>query len=249
MNYHQEEALNTILPIGKAYLDIKRNYLRDMTTANIATQIPFTNTDLQSDSPTAIYYGQNQLSNNVITLDRQRDLNTASGVVLGSSGSGKSVFVKANEVIPTILKYPEDRVIIVDPEDEYSDIGRAFGAQLIDIFPGSNTHLNLMDLPDEDALSNEDGLDLIGQKASLIMGFFENILSEVTDEDFSMIDRVTRLCYEKITDRTPTLSDWHDILLKQPEPVAKQLPLNPNHILKVLKTYFLLKQTLILQIK
>ena len=102
---------------------IKRNYLRDMTTANIATQIPFTNTDLQSDSPTAIYYGQNQLSNNVITLDRQRDLNTASGVVLGSSGSGKSVFVKANEVIPTILKYPEDRVIIVDPEDEYSDIG------------------------------------------------------------------------------------------------------------------------------
>ena len=47
VNYHQEEALNTILPIGKAYLDIKRNYLRDMTTANIATQIPFTNTDLQ----------------------------------------------------------------------------------------------------------------------------------------------------------------------------------------------------------
>ena len=55
-------------------------------------------------------------------------------------------------------------MIIVDPEDEYSDIGRAFGAQLIDIFPGSNTHLNLMDLPDEDALSNEDGLDPIGQK-------------------------------------------------------------------------------------
>lgn len=232
VNYHQEEALNTILPIGKAYLDIKRNYLRDMTTANIATQIPFTNTDLQSDSPTAIYYGQNQLSNNVITLDRQRDLNTASGVVLGSSGSGKSVFVKANEVIPTILKYPEDRVIIVDPEDEYSDIGRAFGAQLIDIFPGSNTHLNLMDLPDEDALSNEDGLDPIGQKASLIMGFFENILSEVTDEDFSMIDRVTRLCYEKITDRTPTLSDWHDILLQQPEPVAKQLALKSESYTK-----------------
>ena len=142
--YHQEEALNTMLPIGKTYLDVKRRFMRDMTTTNIATQIPFTNTDLQSSSPMAIYYGQNQISNNIITLDRQRDLNTSSGVILGSSGSGKSVFVKTSEVIPTILRYPDDRIIIVDPEDEYSDIGRAFDAQLIDIFPDSQTHLNCM---------------------------------------------------------------------------------------------------------
>lgn len=222
--YHQEEALNTVLPIGKTYLDVKRRFMRDMTTTNIATQVPFTNTDLQSSSPLAIYYGQNQISNNIITLDRQRDLNTASGVILGSSGSGKSVFVKTSEVIPTILRYPNDRVIIVDPEDEYSDIGRAFGAQLINIFPGSQTHLNLMDLPDEENLSVEDG-DPIGQKSSLIMGLFENILKEVTDEDFSIIDRVTRLCYERITDRTPTLKDWYSILLEQPEDVAQQLAL------------------------
>lgn len=222
--YHQEEALNTALPIGKAYLDVKRRFMRDMTTANIATQIPFTNTDLQSDSPNAIYYGQNQLSNNVITLDRQRDLNTPSGVILGSSGSGKSVFVKTGEVIPTILKYPNDRVIIVDPEDEYSDIGRYFGAQLIDIYPGSSTHLNLMDLPDESALAADDS-DPIGQKSSLIMGLFENILKEVTDKDFSIIDRVTKLCYERITDRTPTLKDWQEILLEQPEQEAQDLAL------------------------
>ena len=64
--------------------------------------------------------------------------------IVGESGSGKSVFVKTSEVIPTILRYPDDRIIIVDPEDEYSDIGRAFDAQLIDIFPDSQTHLNCM---------------------------------------------------------------------------------------------------------
>ena len=222
--YHQEEALNSVLPIGQVYLDAKKTLMRDMTTSNLATQIPFTNVDLQSESERAIYYGQNQLSNNVITVDRKRDLNTGSGVVLGSSGSGKSVTVKAGEVIPTILKYPEDRVIIVDPEDEYSDIGREFGAQLIDIFVGSNTHLNLMDLPEADRLSSED-TDPIGQKSNLIMGLFENILTEVTDEEFSIIDRVTRLCYEKITDRTPTLKDWHKILKEQPEPEAQNLAL------------------------
>lgn len=229
--YHQEEALNTILPIGVNYLDIKKNFTRPMTTSNVATQIPFTNTDLQSDSPNAIYYGQNQISNNIITVDRQRDLNTPSGVVLGSSGSGKSVTVKTDEIIPTLLKFPNDRVIIVDPEEEYTDIGRAFGAQVVDIYPGSTTHLNLMDLPDMDKLSADDA-DPIGQKSSLIMGLFENILEEVTDDDFSLIDRVTKLTYEQITDRTPTLKDWHNILLEQPEPAAQSLALKSESYTK-----------------
>lgn len=229
--YHQEEALNTMLPIGKTYLDVKRRFMRDMTTTNIATQIPFTNTDLQSNSPLANYYGQNQISNNIITLERQRDLATASGVILGSSGSGKSVFVKTNEVIPAILRFPNDRVIIVDPEEEYVDIGRAFDAQVIDIYPGTKTHFNLMDIPDQDKLRDEDK-DFIGQKSSLIMGLFENILQEVTDDDISLIDRVTRLCYEQITDRTPTLKDWHDILLEQPEEEAQSLALKSESYTK-----------------
>ena len=81
-----------------------------------------------------------------------------------------------------------------------------------------------MDLPDEENLSAEDA-DPIGEKSSLIMGLFENILQEVTDADFSIIDRVTRLCYEQITDRTPTLKDWYNILLEQPEDVAQDLAL------------------------
>ena len=229
--YHQEEALNSLLPIGKTYIDVKRRFMRDMTTTNIATQIPFTNTDLQSHSPLANYYGQNQISNNIITLDRQRDLETASGVILGSSGSGKSVFVKTNEIIPAILRFPNDRVIIVDPEEEYADIGRAFGAQIIDIYPGTKTHFNLMDIPNLDKLRKEDK-DFVGQKSSLIMGLFENILQEVTDDDVSLIDRVTHLCYEQITDRTPTLKDWHDILLEQPEEEAQSLALKSESYTK-----------------
>ena len=42
-------------------------------------------------------------------LDRQRDLNTPSGVILGSSGSGKSVTVSSMEIIPTLFKNIYDR--------------------------------------------------------------------------------------------------------------------------------------------
>ena len=224
--YYQEEGLNTILPIGHTFLNVKRRFVRDMTTANIATQVPFTNVDLKSESPRALYYGQNQLSNNVITIDRKADLNTGSGVVLGSSGSGKSVTVKTMEIIPTYLKNPEDRIIIVDPEDEYSDIGREFGAQQVDIFIGSKSHLNLLDLPDMSQLKDEDN-DPIGDKSNLLMGLFESILDEVGDVQYTIIDRVTRETYKRFADedRTPTLADWHDILQEQEEPEAQELAL------------------------
>lgn len=224
--YHQEEGLNTILPIGHTFLNVKRPFVRDMTTANLATQVPFTNVDLKSDSPNALYYGQNQLSNNVITLDRKADLNTGSGVVLGSSGSGKSVTVKTIEIIPTYLKNIEDRIIIVDPEDEYSDIGREFKAQLVDIFIGSSSHLNLMDLPDISQLKDEDS-DPIGDKSNLLMGLFESILDEIGDVQYTIIDRVTRETYRRFSKlgRVPTLRDWHDILEEQEEPEAQELAL------------------------
>lgn len=224
--YHQEEGLNTVLPIGHTFLNVKRRFVRDMTTYNLATQVPFTNVDLKSESPKALYYGQNQLSNNVITVDRKADLNTGSGVVLGSTGSGKSVTVKTMEIIPTYLKNTEDRIIIVDPEDEYSDIGREFNAQLVDIFIGSSSHLNLMDLPDMDQLKDEDS-DPIGDKSNLLMGLFESILDEVGDIQYTIIDRVTRETYKRFakSDKVPTLRDWHDILEEQAEPEAKELAL------------------------
>lgn len=220
---YQEEALNTILPIGHTYLDIKKDFVRPMTTSNIATQVPFINVDLQSDSPKALYYGQNQLSHNVITLNR-KDLNAANGVVIGSSGSGKGMTVKTMEVIPTILKYPEDRIIVVDPEGEYTKIGHEFKGQVIDISTKSPTHINLLDLPKtEGELYNEDGteIDLIADKANLLMSLFESVLQELTDEHITIIDRVTSEAYRRYPH--PTLKDWQKILEEQKEDSAQEL--------------------------
>lgn len=219
---YQEEALNTILPIGVPFINVKRRFMRDMTTSNLATQVPFTNVDLRSSSPRAVYYGQNQLSKNPITLDRKKDVNTGSGAIFGISGSGKSVLAKGGEIIPTLLRHTEDQIIIVDPEAEYTDIGREFNAEVITIAPGSPHHFNLLDLPDKDKLQAEDS-DPIGQKANLLSTLFENIFSEVSDDEFAMIDRVTRKTYEAVD--KPTFKDWQRVLEEQPEDIAKALAL------------------------
>ena len=221
----QEEALNTILPIGKPYLDIEKNYLRDMTTSNVAIAVPFTNVDLQS--PTGQYYGQNQMSHNLITIDRKRDLITPSGLYLGSSGSGKSMTVKWS-MITALLdpKNANDKTIIVDPESEYLDIGRAFNAEILDISSGTNNHLNLLDLPDTSLLDSEDQyVDVVKEKANLLASLFDSILNDFSDLEASIVDRVTRITYEEFEgeNRVPTLVDWYNVLGQQEEDIAQEL--------------------------
>lgn len=225
---NQELGLNTILPIGKPFLSVKREFERPFTTGNVVTQVPFSNIDLQSQSDRALYYGQNQLTNNIITLDRKKDLNAANGVVFGTSGSGKGTTTKSLEIIPSYLKHDQDRFIIIDPENEYSDICREVDGQIIDIYSGSNTHINILDLPDLTKLGKIDPgntLDPIGDKSDLLISIFETILSEVSDEDIGLIDRVTRRLYKSFEDkeRVPTLVDWNEFLLQESSPRAKTL--------------------------
>lgn len=226
--YHQEEALNTILPIGEIYLDLKRNldikqkFMRPFTTDNVATQSPFTNVDLISKSRRALYYGQNQQSNNIITLDRKKDLRSPSGMFIGSSGSGKGMTVKSTEIIPNRLKNPDDQIIIVDPEGEYIDIAENFGGQVIDLKVGTNTYINLLDKPNSDKLAADDD-DVVEHKASLLTGIFESILKEVSDEQIGLIDTVTELVYKNYD--KPTLKEWYHVLTEQPEQEAHNLAL------------------------
>ena len=212
----QEEALNTILPIGKAYLDVESNYVRDMTTNNLATQVPFSTVDLQDN--TGQYLGKNQLSRNIITVNR-KNLNTPSGLIFGSSGSGKGMTTKWS-IISTLLSNKNDKFIIVDPENEYAKIGREFGAEILDIYPGSKHHLNILDMADKGLLQEEDKhVDLIKEKANLLSSLFESLLKEYTDIEASIVDRVTREVYEKY--ENPTLVEWYYKLKNQPEELAE----------------------------
>lgn len=223
VSFYKEEAMNTALPIGKPYLDVELNYMRDMTTTNIATQVPFSNIELQSD--TGQFYGKNQRTNNMISIDRKKDLITPSGMIFGTSGSGKGMTTKW-EILSTKLKYPDDRFIIVDPESEYLPIAREFGAEILDISTGTKHHLNILDMADDSLLDEEDrNVDLVKEKANLLSSLFESLLQLYTDTDASIVDRVTRLLYAEFEgrDRQPTLVDWYELLLEQPEEGAEVL--------------------------
>lgn len=112
LTYMQEAAFNSLFPFGKNYLE---GVSRSLLTSNIAVNSPWTSVDLQDKG--GKFYGINQISSNIITIDRGK-LNTPSGLILGTSGAGKGMATK-HEIISTKLKEEESdtEIIIVDPEN------------------------------------------------------------------------------------------------------------------------------------
>ena len=215
LTYMQEAAFNSLLPFGKNYLE---GVSRSLLTSNIAVNSPWTSVDLQDKG--GKFYGINQISSNIITIDRGK-LNTPSGLILGTSGAGKGMATK-HEIISTKLKEADTdtEIIIVDPENEYNIIGQAFGGESIDIAPDSITFLNVLDLSDD----NMDD-DPIKVKSEFLLSWIGKLLDRKMDgREKSLIDRVTRLTYKHF--ETPSLVEWVFVLSKQPEQEAKDLALD-----------------------
>ncbi|MCF0231315.1 MAG: hypothetical protein HUJ63_03370 [Enterococcus sp.] len=94
---------------------------------------------------------------------------------------------------------------------DYLPIGREFGAEILDISSGTTHHFNLLDMVDKKLLDKEDrNLDLVKEKANLLVSLFESILKEFNDEEASIVDEVTRFTYERF--EKPTLVDWHGVM-------------------------------------
>ncbi|VNU68456.1 Type IV secretion system protein [Streptococcus pneumoniae] len=213
--YMQEAAFNSLLPFGCDFLE---GVSRSLLTSNVAVNSPWTSVDLQDRS--GKYYGINQISSNIITIDRSL-LNTPSGLILGTSGAGKGMATK-HEIITTKIKESGENteIIIVDPEAEYSVIGRAFGGEMIDIAPDSQTYLNVLDLSDENM--DEDPVKV---KSEFLLSFIGKLLDRKMDgREKSIIDRVTRLTYQSF--KEPSLEEWVFVLSQQPEEEAQNLALD-----------------------
>ncbi len=209
--YMQEAAFNSLLPFGCDFLE---GVSRSLLTSNIAVNSPWTSVDLQDRS--GKYYGINQISSNIITIDRSL-LNTPSGLILGTSGAGKGMATK-HEIITTKIKESGENT--VDPEAEYSVIGRAFGGEMIDIAPDSQTYLNVLDLSEENM--DEDPVKV---KSEFLLSFIGKLLDRKMDgREKSIIDRVTRLTYQSF--KEPSLEEWVFVLSQQPEEEAQNLALD-----------------------
>ena len=218
LRYQQLDGLQTTLPFGVRKIDA----LRTLTTESLAVFMPFRVQEIRDEG--GIYYGQNVISKNMIIADRTRLLN-GNEFILGVPGAGKS-FAGKNEV--AFLKLATDAdIIIIDPEDEYSDMVRAFGGEVIEISASSPNHINAMDMT-----RDYGEVDPLIEKSQFMQSLCEQIIAghHFSKGQQSIIDRCTENVYRYYRQgdykgEPPTLMDFRDELLKQPEPEAQSLAL------------------------
>ena len=218
LDYQQEEGMVSSLPLGLNQIEIQRG----LTSSGVGIFVPFTTQELYQDSPEALYYGINALSNNIIMVDRKL-LKNPNGLILGTPGSGKSFSAKRE--ISNVFLATDDDIMICDPEGEYFPLVQRLEGQVIKISPTSKHHINPMDIN----LNYSDEENPLSLKSDFILSLCELIVGGkdgLKPVEKTIIDRCVRMVYQDYLndpkpENMPILGDLYDCLRKQEEKEAQ----------------------------
>ncbi len=232
LEYRQRHALNSMLPLARNHVSVSRH----LTTGQVAMQMPFASQELNQVG--GGYYGQSKQSGNLVLCNRKK-LASPMGFVCGKPGSGKSFSVK-REITNTIFAYPEDEIVVFDPAGEYGTLVDAIGGSNIRLAPDSDAALNPFDMSDLDGKSDAAQMAF---KIDAFLALSQAMMAEgsqgLPETDKSIITRCVEAAYGSTKDGgTPLLSDFHSILLAQPERESKEIALRYERFVKGALSFF-----------
>ncbi len=223
---NQEKAMNSLLPYGVNHLVAKNNCSIStfLLSDAVSVLIPFSARTYFAEN--GLNYGLNEATGDVILLDRTEEMNS-NGFILGTSGSGKSLFSKL-ETFETHFKHPNDyEIILIDPEKEYVPLADRLNAQVLKLRPNSPTKLNVFDTNINYVESDGDALTM---KSEFIMTMTETAKGQVlTAAEKSMLDKCVKASYRDFMlhdgdeNYLPTLTTLYNVLGEQKDTIATDL--------------------------
>lgn len=223
--WQQDKALDTVLPFANPKFSTADDNSVSLFLLSDAAGVLIPFSAATHFQPNGIHYGTNSSTNSLIVLDRRLEMNS-NGFIMGTSGSGKSVMSKA-EIYEVMLKYPNDEVIVIDPDQEYGILAKRFNGSTLVLAPDSPTKLNVFDVNLD---NTENGISAISLKAETIMTIVETAKgTELTSNEISIVDRCVRSVYDRFIKSggdkqyLPTLTDFYNLLLEAKEPEARSL--------------------------
>lgn len=158
-----------------------------------AMYIPFKTQELNDVG--GYFHGINKISGNPIFADR-KSLPAGHGMIMGTTGSGKSVYSKC-DIISVRCVDPDDNVIIVDPMNEYKTVANIPGINgtIVSFDTSKNVYVNPLDV-------NFDGVDyaglqeIIADKTDFILTLLSSCMRRNLDaEEEGIIDKVVDKVY------------------------------------------------------
>lgn len=217
-NFRQLKALNTALPFGGRQVDIMRPFL---TSSAVALQ-PFYAQDVME--PKGMIYGQNRTTKNLICGNR-KNLKNPHGMLVGHSGTGKSMLIKLTEMAQTLLG-TEDDIFYLDPQNEAKDGIEAYGGEYYDLTAKSKMHMNPFEIPEEVFYSTRAGIqeEFVAAQSEFAFSFCTSAMQNivVTQEHDSVIGKCVRRMYakcfaQKNLKKQPTLMELREEIKEEME--------------------------------
>ena len=182
-NFRQEEMFLSSLPILENKKIIKNAARRNILTSGLLSTYPFISSTIFD--PDGIFIGTNIYNNSLVFIDRYNTekYKNANICIFGTSGAGKSFYTKL-----LILRY---RLLgisqyIVDPEREYDSLCKELKGTQVKIGPNSDTYINVLEIRKESVEDGESGY--LATKISKLIGFFNLIFGELTEEEKALIE-------------------------------------------------------------
>lgn len=187
----QREGLNSTYMFGVQ--EFKR--VANFSSPCQAMYIPFKTQELNDDG--GYFHGINKLSHNPIFANRKK-LPAGHGMILGSTGSGKSVYAKL-EIISNRCVEPNDNIIIIDPLNEYQSVANIPGinGSIVSFDSSKGVYANPLDV-------NFDGVDyatlqeIIAIKADFVITLLSSCMRRTLDaEEEGILDKIVEQVYSE----------------------------------------------------
>jgi len=200
--FRQIQGYKSLIPIAKDELKIKRN----ITTQALSAFFPFTSPFLTLEN-NGVMLGLNK--NKVPYIKDIYALSNANGIVLATSGSGKSYFTK---LLISRQLLNNTQVLIIDPQAEYLDLTKHCNGEIITISRNSKTIINPLDLMGHD----------YAEKRLALMDMFKIMFGDLTEIQKAILDKAITETYAKkgitanayLNKKPPILDDLYKVLVQ-----------------------------------
>lgn len=191
-NYLLMSGYKAVAPFFTIQTELSDYFKRNILTSSFTGGFLFnTNTFIDSKG---YYFGINQKGGIIIFNLWQKDSNRGNSnmVIVGSSGSGKSMATK--HLIYNEL--PTTRILIIDPEDEYSYLCENLKGKIINCTGGNNGGiLNPLQVRvDREESKSNNSLSMHFQ---FLHTFFEILYPSLTEIEFATLDSLLEELYAK----------------------------------------------------
>lgn len=192
--FRQEEILKVMLPICKNSRDLKESAARNVLGDGLISTYPFISSELYDED--GVLIGENTQNNSLIIIDRfdSDKYKNPNMCVLGTSGAGKSFFVKL-----MILRNRYNRIsqFVIDPDGEYYKVCKELGGEYIKIGGSNKNYINIMDIRKNDFFDNEEKTGYLANKISDLKVFFNLLFKEMSYEEGIFLEEKIIECYLK----------------------------------------------------